>query len=57
MALRLRNDIKLDERTGLPVAGRHFAECLRMGAEAFGCFHATGRRLREVPFTQDKLLL
>ncbi|MGN9907568.1 xanthine dehydrogenase family protein molybdopterin-binding subunit [Phytohabitans sp. LJ34] len=33
--LRLRNDAKVDHE-GRPFTGRHLAECLRMGAEAFG---------------------
>jgi xanthine dehydrogenase YagR molybdenum-binding subunit len=50
--------------------GPHVRSCHQLGARGFGetagtgvpaaisnaIFHATGRRLRDVPFTQDKLL-
>jgi len=34
--LRLRNEPRVDESTGLPFSSRHLTECLRMGAERFG---------------------
>jgi len=34
--LRLRNEPRVDESTGLPFSSRHLAECLRVGAERFG---------------------
>lgn len=36
VALRLANDTATDAATGLPFSSRHFAECLRRGAELFG---------------------
>jgi xanthine dehydrogenase YagR molybdenum-binding subunit len=34
--LRLRNEPRTDESTGLPFSSRHLVECLRTGAERFG---------------------
>ncbi|BCQ27981.1 molybdopterin-dependent oxidoreductase (plasmid) [Caballeronia sp. NK8] len=34
--LRLRNEPKVDESSGLPFSSRHFVECLKTGAEKFG---------------------
>lgn len=34
--LRLRNEPRIDESTGLPFSSRHLVECLRTGAEQFG---------------------
>jgi xanthine dehydrogenase YagR molybdenum-binding subunit len=34
--LRLRNEPRVDESTGLPFSSRHLVECLRAGAERFG---------------------
>ena len=34
--LRLRNEPRVDESTGLPFSSRHLVECLRTGAERFG---------------------
>ncbi|MDR5881194.1 xanthine dehydrogenase family protein molybdopterin-binding subunit [Caballeronia sp. LZ032] len=34
--LRLRNEPKVDESSGLPFSSRHFVECLTTGAEKFG---------------------
>jgi xanthine dehydrogenase YagR molybdenum-binding subunit len=34
--LRLMNEPKIDEGTGLPFSSRHFVECLQLGAEKFG---------------------
>jgi xanthine dehydrogenase YagR molybdenum-binding subunit len=34
--LRLRNEPEVDESSGLPFSSRHFAECLKTGAEKFG---------------------
>ncbi|KXU82040.1 oxidoreductase [Caballeronia megalochromosomata] len=34
--LRLRNEPSVDESSGLPFSSRHFAECLKTGAEKFG---------------------
>ncbi|WP_017316237.1 xanthine dehydrogenase family protein molybdopterin-binding subunit [Mastigocladopsis repens] len=34
--LRLKNEAKEDQRKGLPFSAKHFADCLRVGAEQFG---------------------
>lgn len=34
--LRLKNEAKQHQRKGLPFSAKHFAECLRTGAEQFG---------------------
>ncbi|HZZ10317.1 MAG TPA: xanthine dehydrogenase family protein molybdopterin-binding subunit, partial [Paraburkholderia sp.] len=34
--LRIRNEPKVDESSGLPFSSRHLVECLRTGAEKFG---------------------
>jgi xanthine dehydrogenase YagR molybdenum-binding subunit len=34
--LRLKNEPRVDESTGLPFSSRHLVECLRTGAEKFG---------------------
>ena len=34
--LRLQNEPRVDESTGLPFSSRHLIECLRTGAEKFG---------------------
>lgn len=34
--LRLKNETKEHQRKGLPFSAKHFAECLRVGAEQFG---------------------
>jgi xanthine dehydrogenase YagR molybdenum-binding subunit len=34
--LRLRNETKEHQRQGLPFSAKHFAQCLRVGAEKFG---------------------
>jgi xanthine dehydrogenase YagR molybdenum-binding subunit len=34
--LRLKNEPRVDESTGLPFSSRHLTECLRTGAEKFG---------------------
>ncbi len=34
--LRLKNETKEHQRRGLPFSAKHFAECLRLGAEQFG---------------------
>ncbi|QQC65978.1 xanthine dehydrogenase family protein molybdopterin-binding subunit [Paraburkholderia ginsengisoli] len=34
--LRLRNEPRVDESTGLPFSSRHLVECLRVGADRFG---------------------
>lgn len=34
--LRLKNETKEHQRKGLPFSAKHFAECLRVGAEEFG---------------------
>ncbi|CAG4886728.1 xanthine dehydrogenase family protein molybdopterin-binding subunit [Paraburkholderia saeva] len=34
--LRLKNEPRVDESTGLPFSSRHLSECLRTGAEKFG---------------------
>ncbi|MDE3104287.1 MAG: xanthine dehydrogenase family protein molybdopterin-binding subunit [Acidobacteriota bacterium] len=36
VALRLKNEPKLDESLGLPFSSRHMVECLQVGAEKFG---------------------
>lgn len=36
MELRLKNEAKEDQRKGLPFSAKHFADCLRFGAEQFG---------------------
>lgn len=39
--LRLRNEPRVDESTGLPFSSRHLTECLRTGAERFGWLQRT----------------
>jgi xanthine dehydrogenase YagR molybdenum-binding subunit len=34
--LRLKNEAKVHQRRGLPFSAKHFAECLKVGAERFG---------------------
>ncbi|MBD2073565.1 xanthine dehydrogenase family protein molybdopterin-binding subunit [Phormidium sp. FACHB-592] len=36
IALRLKNEAKEHQRKGLPFSAKHFADCLRVGAERFG---------------------
>jgi xanthine dehydrogenase YagR molybdenum-binding subunit len=42
--LRLKNETKEHQRQGLPFSAKHFAECLRVGAEQFGW----GKRPKQV---------
>ncbi|MBW4694037.1 MAG: xanthine dehydrogenase family protein molybdopterin-binding subunit [Lyngbya sp. HA4199-MV5] len=36
VALRLKNEAKEHQRKGLPFSAKHFADCLKVGAERFG---------------------
>ncbi|HBB30963.1 MAG TPA: xanthine dehydrogenase family protein molybdopterin-binding subunit [Cyanobacteria bacterium UBA8803] len=52
--LRLKNEAKAHQKTGLPFSAKHFADCLKVGAEQFGW---QDRKMQVRSLTRDGKLI